>query len=97
MNAKIKLQCSEGHELFEKGITLATLYKSYGVRLDDSQKVLDGYDWDKAYEKMCRLAPGGDIDRKSFEKGKSKDLDLCPTYKVTSGQMKLLPKCKLCQ
>lgn len=92
---KVKLLCPQGHELFPNGISFVSLYKTYAVRLDSSQCVAKGYDWDRAYDKMSSLTDGT-IDRVSFDKGRNKDVVLCPTYKVGAGQMKLLPACKGC-
>ncbi len=92
---KVLVQCPNGHELFKTGITLANLYKTYAVRVDESQRIREGIDWEVVFTKMCMLT-GREIDRASFEKGKNKDIDLCPMYKVAPGQMKLLPACTEC-
>lgn len=93
---KVKLQCPSGHEMYPNGITVKALYENFGVRLLESQKVKDGYDFDRA-ERIMR----GMLERSGHQLSgninRNKDVDLCPTYKLTSGQMSYVkPDCKEC-
>lgn len=87
---KIILLCPKGHKLFETGILIKTLYKSHGIRISQDQLVKEGYDWSKCIEFMqkagCAL--------EDIEKGKSKQVGLCPTYQLTQYQMDVMTKVK---
>ena len=36
---KVKIQCPKGHEMFPNGISITNLYKTFAVRVDESQGI----------------------------------------------------------
>lgn len=36
---KVKIHCPKGHDVFPNGISIANLYKTFAVRIDESQGV----------------------------------------------------------
>lgn len=91
---KISVQCPNGHSMYPNGVIVGNLYKDYGIRLLPNQEVDPGHDWSGANRFMS--ANGFTRDEKM--KARNKNLNYCPTYKLTQTQMNMLGnfKCKDC-
>lgn len=87
---KIMILCPKGHKVFETGILVKTLYKSHGIRIGLDQLVKEGYDWSDCIKMMQRAG----VSLEAIEKGKSKEIGLCPTYQLTQHQMDSMTKVK---
>lgn len=102
-NQKINLLCPQGHVLYKDGVKVGQLYQKYGIRLQKSQLVKIGFDWDKVKRDMERVLKR--IEEREGVKftpvtttqiWTSKQLKLCPTYQLTDQQLKSWRPCKYC-
>jgi len=98
---KVNLICPKGHVLYKDGITARQLYQKCGIRLQPSQRVKSGVDWDEVQRNMDRMLKKmeereGVTFAGTTKVWVNKDLKLCPTYQMTDPQMKSWRPCKYC-
>ena len=97
-NTKVMLQCPNGHIfLYKHGILVKTLYKNYGLRLMESQKI-SGVDSKAAYNLLYKIYQREGVSILPYNEFiKDNNLEL-PTYKLTEKQLlKMGKECNDCK
>lgn len=92
----VTVLCPAGHTLW-KSIKLTTMWKKYGVRFNNKQCVVEGYDYSRMKNFMLSQGITSDQLKTTSLDARNKDRLTLPIYQLNTQQTKWCSrKCKEC-